>query len=336
MDPLQHPYKELGISLALASACLLVFVIVFYFSQPFFIRPADALPAAVYPSTIVTLINSERLSHGLSVVSENALLDKAAQLKANDMVNNRYYAHVSPDGKTPLYWLNAVGYRYLNVGENLVVRVSNSNQAVDAWMNSPDHRDNILRADFTETGVAIAQGEYEGKETYYVVQLFAKPYPRPVSVPHIIPVPKKPAPAPEPVVAPMPKAISIPTSPSAKSSASSTVSVSASSTPERVSLAEQVKDLTGPILHAIASTTASASSISATSSSTPAPAVSIDTSHPVVLTSEGIASIGTRNEALIGKEELITRPETTPSETKNSLQLFVYFAEAKVADLLSN
>ncbi|HWU24262.1 MAG TPA: CAP domain-containing protein, partial [Candidatus Paceibacterota bacterium] len=118
-----------------------------------------------------------RIQNGLPPLDVSPLLTEAAQEKADDMAQNSYYAHVSPDGKTPLYWLDHVGYHYLNAGENLVIDRTSSQQAVDAWMNSPDHRENILRPQFTEIGIGVAKGTYDGLSTIFVVQEFGTPYP---------------------------------------------------------------------------------------------------------------------------------------------------------------
>ena len=44
-----------------------------------------------------------------------------------------------------------------------------------AWMNSPTHRDNVLRKDFTEVGFAVVDGTLGGEQTTLVVQMFGKP-----------------------------------------------------------------------------------------------------------------------------------------------------------------
>lgn len=137
----------------------------------------NGLSASIAASDVASLTNEQRIKNGLPPLDVSPLLTEAAQDKANDMAQNSYYAHVSPDGKTPLYWLDSVGYHYLNAGENLVIDRTTSEQAVDAWMNSPDHRENILRPQFTEIGIGVAKGEYDGLSTIFVVQEFGTPYP---------------------------------------------------------------------------------------------------------------------------------------------------------------
>jgi hypothetical protein len=91
------------------------------------------------------------------------------------MAANGYFAHVSPTGKTPWYWLQQVGYRYSFAGENLAVDFDDSKAVEDAWMASPTHHANIVKPQYTRVGYGVASGTYEGKQTTFVVQLFATP-----------------------------------------------------------------------------------------------------------------------------------------------------------------
>ena len=67
------------------------------------------------------------------------------------------------------------GYDFSSAGENLAVNFSDSKDVIDAWMNSPEHRANILSNKFTEIGVATAMGTYEGSQVVFVVQEFGTP-----------------------------------------------------------------------------------------------------------------------------------------------------------------
>lgn len=131
--------------------------------------------AAVIQSEIITLTNEERLHNNAGVLTENTTLDAAAQAKANDMAAKGYFAHQSPDGRQPWDFISAAGYRYQYAGENLAVRFVDSKDVVDAWMESPTHRANIVKPAYTQIGVAMAQGMYKGQEATFVVQYFATP-----------------------------------------------------------------------------------------------------------------------------------------------------------------
>ena len=131
--------------------------------------------ASVLPGALVALTNQDRATSGLVGVTEDSLLDKAAQAAAEDMATNGYFAHVSPDGKDPWYWLNQAGYKYSYAGENLAVNFTDSQNVETAWMESPTHRANIEKPQYTEIGIGTANGIYEGKETTFVVSFFAAP-----------------------------------------------------------------------------------------------------------------------------------------------------------------
>ncbi len=131
--------------------------------------------AAVLPGVLTALTNENRTADNLSPLAENKLLDEAARLKAEDMAESGYFAHTSPSGLTPWYWFQKVGYQYSLAGENLAVNFSDSADVVKAWMNSPTHRANILRGGFTQMGIGVAKGIYEGRDTVFVAQLFGAP-----------------------------------------------------------------------------------------------------------------------------------------------------------------
>lgn len=133
-----------------------------------------ALPklAEVLPSALVYLTNQERQDESLSQLTENTILIKAAQSKADDMAAKGYFAHVSPDGKTPWFWLEQAGYPYVKAGENLAVNFVDSEDVVDAWIKSPTHKANIMNGKYEEIGIATAEGEYKGKKAIFVVQFF--------------------------------------------------------------------------------------------------------------------------------------------------------------------
>ncbi len=124
------------------------------------------------PAEVIRLSNDKRLQAGLPALSENPLLVAAARAKGLDMLEKDYWAHVSPDGTEPWYFFETAGYEYRYAGENLARDFSNPTAAVDAWMASPTHRDNLLSDKYSEIGVAVVEGELAGVETTLVVQLF--------------------------------------------------------------------------------------------------------------------------------------------------------------------
>lgn len=131
--------------------------------------------AAVITATLVDLANNDRKQDDIGTLTINPKLVAAAQAKADDMAKNGYFAHNSPDGKTSWTWFKQAGYAFSYAGENLAVNFSDSEDVEQAWMDSPTHRANILNGKFTEIGIATAQGEYKGKKTTFVVQMFGRP-----------------------------------------------------------------------------------------------------------------------------------------------------------------
>jgi len=153
----------------------ILLVEIYFLVQAFWFIPQGNFFASIVPITIENLTNKSRLDNNLELLKVNSLLEKAAQLKAENMATKGYFAHTSPDeGLTPWYWLDNVGYKYVVAGENLAVNFVDSQDAINAWMNSPIHRDNILNNNFHEIGVGTAKGIYEGKETTFIVQFFGR------------------------------------------------------------------------------------------------------------------------------------------------------------------
>lgn len=171
-------------------------------------RSSDWLVSTVLPAVVVKLTNDERADLAEAPLTRSAVLDEAARLKAQHMADNQYFAHYAPDGTSPWYWFKQVGYNYAHAGENLAIHFSDSSEVVEAWMNSPKHRENIVSGKYTEIGVGTAKGTYEGYDTVYVVQLFGAPAAAPV-----VKTTPAPVPAPTPTPAPAPSAIAVATPP---------------------------------------------------------------------------------------------------------------------------
>lgn len=147
----------------------------FFFILTYFVIPQSKQVAAIIASALVDQTNEERLKIKLDNLSVNQKLIESAQLKANDMASNGYFAHNSPDGKDPWYFFKKANYSYQYAGENLAVNFIDSKDVTVAWMNSKTHRDNLLNSKYTEIGVATALGKYKGKDAIFVVQHFGKP-----------------------------------------------------------------------------------------------------------------------------------------------------------------
>jgi len=162
-----------------AEAILVLVVLVgslFYFNQNNFeIIKKLNLTATVYPAVLADLANNDRLNSGASELTWSPTLEKAAKLKAEDMATNGYFAHTSPAGITPWYWLRQADYNFVYAGENLAIDFTESENVERAWINSPTHKENIMSQNFTEIGIATVDGIYNGRNTTFVVEFFGKP-----------------------------------------------------------------------------------------------------------------------------------------------------------------
>ncbi|MFE7172784.1 CAP domain-containing protein [Streptomyces sp. NPDC057616] len=133
-------------------------------ARPF--TPGDLARTA---AEVVDLTNRERARTGLPGLTTDALLTTAAQAHSADMVARAFYSHTSPDGSRPWDRAAAAGARRRSVGENIACGQRSPAEVVEGWMNSPGHRANILKSDFTHIGIGLAGGGAAG--TYWT-QLF--------------------------------------------------------------------------------------------------------------------------------------------------------------------
>ncbi len=122
---------------------------------------------------IIDATNNERVKAGLLPLKTNDKLEASAKIKVDDMITKQYFEHTSPTGKTVADLGNAVGYNYVVMGENLALgNFINANDLLQAWMNSPGHRANILNTSYQDIGVYAAQGTYQGRTVWFAVQHF--------------------------------------------------------------------------------------------------------------------------------------------------------------------
>lgn len=117
---------------------------------------------------VFNLINQQRTNNGLSALKIDNEVQRIARVKAQDMVDNNYFSHTSPTYGSPFDMLNSFRVTYKTAGENISGNSSNSG-AVNAWMNSQGHRENILNGSFNYTGIGVIKGSKYGK---IYVQMF--------------------------------------------------------------------------------------------------------------------------------------------------------------------
>lgn len=136
---------------------------------------ADVVAGKQTDITVNTLLeqtNKEREQAGLVALKLNDKLNQAAESKARDMLDKQYWAHESPDNIQPWKWLETAGYKYSKAGENLAKDYVSTEAVMAAWMNSTEHRENILDPDYQDVGFAVVDGEYQGRLTELIVSFY--------------------------------------------------------------------------------------------------------------------------------------------------------------------
>lgn len=135
--------------------------------------PEETPTATISATSIIAATNAEREKNGLSKLTFSSILSKSAQVKADDMLAHHYFEHVSPNGTTLNDLVKDAGYTFLAIGENLAYgNFTTSVGVVRAWMNSPGHRANILSPNYSEIGIGIVHGMYNGSYVWMLVQHF--------------------------------------------------------------------------------------------------------------------------------------------------------------------
>lgn len=131
-------------------------------------------------ASVLCLINQERAAHGIAPLTASPQLEQAAEGHTQELVQDDYFAHVSPGGVTPVDRIRESGYipgpsvGYV-IGENLAwgtYALATPHSIVAAWIASPGHLANILESQYRETGIGITPavptslGEGEPGATY--------------------------------------------------------------------------------------------------------------------------------------------------------------------------
>jgi uncharacterized protein YkwD len=126
---------------------------------------------------VILLTNRYRKENdNLKALVENRKLNLSAEKKLQDMFNNQYFEHKSPSGLGIGDLVEKVGYEYILIGENLAMgNFKDEASLLDAWVASPGHRENIVNKHYTEIGVALGKGKFEGKDIWMAVQHFGAP-----------------------------------------------------------------------------------------------------------------------------------------------------------------
>lgn len=120
-----------------------------------------------YTQQVVDLVNAERAKEGLAPLTIDPLVEKAATVRANEIQSN--FDHVRPNGSSFSTAIKEQGATFRGAGENIAWGQRTPQEVVNAWMNSPGHRANIMNTNYTHIGVGNTQNS---SGTQYWVQLF--------------------------------------------------------------------------------------------------------------------------------------------------------------------
>ncbi|WP_458415299.1 SafA/ExsA family spore coat assembly protein [Schinkia sp. CFF1] len=150
-------------------------------------NPQIKNPAMIYPgqkltiplidatksieSQVIQLTNQQRAKYGLPALKANWELSRVARFKATDMRDKNYFSHTSPTYGSPFTMMKNFGISYSAAAENIAAGQATPQEVVNAWMNSPGHRQNILDSRMTQIGVGYAKG---GSYRHYWSQMFIK------------------------------------------------------------------------------------------------------------------------------------------------------------------
>lgn len=112
-----------------------------------------------YVFAVVDLVNAERAKENIAPVTLNRTATEAAQVRAAEAKQS--FSHTRPDGSRCFTALADVGMDYMAAGENLAGRIKTPEKVVQAWMDSPSHKKNIMNPKYSQIGIGyVADGNY--------------------------------------------------------------------------------------------------------------------------------------------------------------------------------
>jgi uncharacterized protein YkwD len=130
-------------------------------ASPLAPRSADA--QLTPQQKVLEIVNIHRANAGCPALKMHTKLTTAAQRHASDMANRNFFSHTGSNGSTMVSRVDATGYPWMMLGENIAAGQATPRSVVNAWMNSPSHRANILNCSFREIGIGYV---YQSNDTY--------------------------------------------------------------------------------------------------------------------------------------------------------------------------
>ena len=119
--------------------------------------PVAGSAEAVAGAEVLRLVNVERAKVGCSPVTSSDALTGLATAFSDDMAERDFFDHTDPDGDTPWDRAETAGIANLG-GENIARGQADAEAVMQAWMDSPGHKANILNCDFKTLGVGVHMG----------------------------------------------------------------------------------------------------------------------------------------------------------------------------------
>ncbi|MDX6765030.1 CAP domain-containing protein, partial [Streptomyces sp. F8] len=101
----------------------------------------------------------ERAAAGCGALTSNAKLSAAARAMVSLYARAGVMSHTGPDGSTMTSRVEAAGYKWSTLGENIARGQADADAVMKAWMNSSGHRANILNCAFKEIGIGVHKGD---------------------------------------------------------------------------------------------------------------------------------------------------------------------------------
>lgn len=150
----------------------------FTFIATILFGPAVAIGGIEKTTLIAELlreVNIQREHNGKQPLRLNSRLTAAAQKHAKNMSENNFFGHLSPDGHGVMERVTEEGYLWRAIAENISAGLSSPKFTVTAWMNSRDHRANLLNGEFNEVGIGYfqpLQNETKPRYSHYWVIVF--------------------------------------------------------------------------------------------------------------------------------------------------------------------
>jgi uncharacterized protein YkwD len=169
-------FQEVGIGIsAIKGTPLYTFFLAWRESESFARQTAALADLERARADMLARANAERAAAGRPPLALDPRLNEAAQQHAEDMLLHSYYNHRSPEGSRPSDRVRQSGYTAQIVGENIARGPLSVNEAMDNWLQSQDHRRNLLNPAYQDLGVGIAVGRSSVGYTVLWVQDFARP-----------------------------------------------------------------------------------------------------------------------------------------------------------------